>query len=45
MKIELPPDTSYREDWETETHDYRVVFWHHQAPPPGYTQEQMATRN
>jgi len=41
MKIELPADASYREGWEVEAHDYRVVFWHHQAPPPGHTQEEM----
>ena len=28
-------------EWELEARDYKVVFWHHQKPEPGYTQDQM----
>jgi hypothetical protein len=40
MQIGPPPD-GYPGEWESETQDYRVVFWHQQAPPDGHTQEEM----
>lgn len=40
MKTELG-DPYGDGEWELEAHDYKVVFWHHQKPEPGYTQDQM----
>ena len=41
MNVELPRDPRFREVFETEAHDYRVVFWRHQRPPAGHSQEEM----
>jgi hypothetical protein len=34
VKVNLPADLSYRERPEVESHDYQVVFWEQQGPPP-----------
>lgn len=41
MEIQPPLYPEYRDAGEEQTHDYRVVFWHHQLPPPGYSPERM----
>jgi hypothetical protein len=41
MRLHDPPYPEYREAGELPTHDYRVVFWSHQSPPPGIPAERM----
>jgi hypothetical protein len=41
VEIRYPPIPEYLERGERQTHDYQVVFWTHQFPPPGHIQEQM----
>ncbi len=35
MEVHDPPYPEYREQGAWPTHDYRIVFWQHQLPPPG----------